>query len=161
MAVMASVETFLQRAHVSFVTVAHAAAHTAPREAAEAHVRRRCWAKTVVCFADNKPIQAVVPADLAVNLKRLRRVVAARALRLATEADLTKLYPECEAGAMPPLGPMYGQPVFVDQTLAAEPEIAFSGGTHSDAILLDYVAFAKAARPVVGAFSAARRSRSE
>lgn len=157
MAVIPSLETFLHHEHVPFVSVAHPTAKTAPQGAAAAHIQRQCWAKTVVFFADDKPIQAVVPADLAVSLRRLRKVASAREVRLATEAELTDLYPGCEAGAMPPLGPMYGQPVFVDETLAAEPQIAFSAGTHSDAILVAYNAFAKVARPVVGAFGVRRR----
>jgi hypothetical protein len=55
-------------------------------------------------------------------------------------------------GAMPPLGPLYRQRVFVDDTLAEEPEIVFDAGTHTDAIRMRYADFAAVAKPVVGSF---------
>ena len=76
-----------------------------------------------------------------------------RAVRLATENEIATLYPACEAGAMPPFGPLYGQRVFVDTTLVAEPEIVFNAGTHTDAIRMHYDDFADLAKPVVGAFA--------
>lgn len=48
-----------------------------------------------------------MPATLAVNLNRLRDLSGARSVRLAREDELSGLYPECETGAMPPLGPLY------------------------------------------------------
>lgn len=154
MAISASIETFLRRERVPYTTLTHQRAYTAQEEAAVAHVPGRCWAKTVVCFADDEPIQAVVPADLLVNMERLRDLAAAHAVRLATEDEIIRLYPECEAGAMPPIGPLYGQRVFVDTTLVAEPEIVFNAGTHTDAICIDYDDFADVAKPMVGAFAA-------
>ncbi|MGH9201029.1 MAG: aminoacyl-tRNA deacylase [Vicinamibacterales bacterium] len=131
----------------------HERAYTAQKEAAVAHVPGRHWAKTVVCFADDEPIQAVVPADLMVDLERLRVLAGARAVRTATEAEIVSLYPGCEAGAMPPFGPLYGQRVFVDTTLVAEPDVVFNAGTHTDAICMHYSDFAELAKPCVGAFA--------
>jgi Ala-tRNA(Pro) deacylase len=58
---------------------------------------------------------------------------------------------------MPPLGPLYRQPVFVDVALAAEREIAFDAGTHTDAISMRWVDFARTVKPIVGAFAARPR----
>ena len=49
-------------------------------------------------------------------------------LRLAREEEMAPLYPSCDKGAQPPFGPLYGQKVFVDRSLAADPEIVFHGG---------------------------------
>lgn len=153
MAIAESIGNFLKRERVAYTTLAHQRAYTAQKEAEVAHVPGRNWAKTVVCFADDEPIQAVVPGDLLVDMERLRVLAGARAVRLATEDEIATLYPECEAGAMPPFGPLYGQRVFVDTTLVAEPEIVFNAGTHTDAIRMDYNNFADLAKPVVGAFA--------
>jgi Ala-tRNA(Pro) deacylase len=106
-----------------------------------------------VCFADGEPIQAVVPADLEVDFDRLAVVTGARTLRLADEDELRWLYPDCERGAMPPLGPLYRQTVFVDGTLAAEDRIVFNAGTHADAVAMRYEDFSAIAHPIVGWFA--------
>jgi Ala-tRNA(Pro) deacylase len=56
---------------------------------------------------------------------------------------------------MPPFAPLYGKPVFVDIALAAEPEIAFNAGTHTEAIRMRWADFAKTVRPIVGSFAEA------
>ena len=66
-----SLDQFLRNARVPFTTFRHAAAFTAQEEAELSHVPGRSWAKTVICFADDEPIAAVVPAHLAVDLERL------------------------------------------------------------------------------------------
>ena len=117
------------------------------------HVPGRDWAKVVICVADEKPIQAVLPAPLIVNLDRLLALAGASSIRLALEDELRALFPDCESGAMPPFGPLYGQRVFVDAALAAEPEVVFNAGTHSEAIRMRYADFAAATKPTVGRFA--------
>lgn len=153
MAVAASVQEFLRQANVGYTVLPHVPAFTAQAEAAVVHVPRRDWAKAVVFFADGQPIQAVVPADLEVDMYRLAALAGATTIRLAGEHELRWLYPDCERGAMPPLGPLYNQPVFVDQTLAIEKRIAFNAGTHADAVAMRYDDFAAIAHPIVGRFA--------
>lgn len=117
------------------------------------HVPGRDWAKVVVCIVEGEPIQAVVPAPLAVNLDRLLALAGGTEIRLAQENELQSLYPGCEPGAMPPFGPLYGQQVFVDVALAGEPEIVFNGGTHTEAIRMRWADFAARVRPIVGHFA--------
>lgn len=152
MPVRPAVRDLLEHDHVPYTTLAHRPAFTAREEAAVAHVSGRDWAKTVVCIADDEPILAVLPAPLIVNLKKLRTLAGARRIRLASEPEMARLYPDCEVGATPPLGPLYKQRVFVDQRLAGESEIVFSAGTHTDAVRMPYAAFAAIAHPVVGVF---------
>jgi Ala-tRNA(Pro) deacylase len=153
MAVVPTVQEFLRSSNVPYAVFPHAPAYTAQEEAAMTHVPGRDWAKAVICFADGAPIQAVVPADLEVDLDRLAFVARATSIRLAREDELRWLYPDCEHGAMPPLGPLYEQQVFVDSTLAAEEQIVFNGGTHRDAIMMCYEDFARIANPVVSRFA--------
>jgi Ala-tRNA(Pro) deacylase len=89
----------------------------------------------------------------------LRWLAGGADIRLAHEEELQWLYPGCEAGAMPPLGPMYGQSVFVDVNLAAEPRIVFNAGTHTDAIAMRWADFVKRVRPIVGRFAEPARER--
>jgi Ala-tRNA(Pro) deacylase len=152
MAVRQTVRDFLEREHVPYATVPHKPAFTAEKEAATAEVPARDWAKTVVCFADDQAILAVLPASLIINFEKLRALTRATRIRLATEAELAELYPDCEVGATPALGPLYKQRVFVDERLSRESEVVFNAGTHTDAIRMTYAAFAAVAHPVVGEF---------
>lgn len=152
MAIPASIETFLKEAGAAYSTLTHPTAYTAQEEAAVAHVSGKEWAKAVVCIADGQPILAVLPAPLSVDLDRLKELAGASSIRLAQEDEFRHLYPECETGAMPPLGPLYGQRVFVDKRLAADPEIVFNAGTHDEAIRMRYEDFTRIVRPVLGDF---------
>jgi Ala-tRNA(Pro) deacylase len=152
MSIPASIEKFLNERGVPYQILTHRKAYTAQEEAAVAHVPGREWAKTVVCFADGAPILAVLPALCNVDTERLQRLAGAAKVRLATEKELAPLYQDCEPGAMPPFGCLYGQRVFVDRVLAADPEIVFNAGTHVDAIRMRYEDFARLTTPVVGDF---------
>ncbi|HBY58691.1 MAG TPA: deacylase, partial [Solibacterales bacterium] len=68
-------------------------------------------------------------------------------VRLATEKELADLFPDCELGAMPPLGGLFGMPVYVDSALGHIDSIAFNGGTHRDVVILSYADFVKMVKP--------------
>jgi Ala-tRNA(Pro) deacylase len=148
-----TISDYLRRNRARYSVVAHDTAYTAQREAAAAHVPGIEWAKTVVCFADDQPILAVVPAPMAVNLDHLRDAAKAHSMRLAKESEFAGLYQDCEPGAMPPLGPLFGQRVFIDTRLTADPEVVFSGGSHHEAIRMPYAEFARVAGATVADFA--------
>ncbi len=153
MAIPMSISQFLSSNHIPYEVLQHPRAHTALEEAAVTHVPDWMWAKTVACYADGDPILAVLPADCRIDLKRLRTVTGARALRFAAENELVPLYPDCEAGAMPPLGTLYGQEVFVDRGLAEDEEVVFNAGSHTDAIKVKYDDLDRLVHPKIGAFA--------
>jgi len=152
-----SIDEFLRRAHIPFTTFQHPPGFSAQEAAAHAHVPGRCWAKTVVCVADETTILAVVPAHLMVDLERLRELAAVVALRLASETELAELSPQCELGAISPFTMPEGLRVFVDQSLVGEPEMVFNAGTHTDAIRMHYGDFAELTRAIVGSIGRAAR----
>lgn len=149
LAMAPSIAQYLRSHGVSYSVIHHRPAHGASREAAAAHVPGRQWAKAVACLADGSPVLAVVPAHYRVDLATLRDLVGAQQLRLATESEMARIYEGCELGAMPPLGPLYDQQVIVDERTAANDEIAFSAGSHRDAIRMRYTDFAALVHPTV------------
>jgi Ala-tRNA(Pro) deacylase len=150
---LSTIHEFLREAHVPYMVVPHRPAFTARDEAAATDTPGREWAKVVVCFIDGEPVEAVVPAPSVVNLDRLLELAGGHAIRLADQHELRRLFPDCEVGAMPPFGPLYGQTVFVDAVLALEPEIVFNAGTHRDAIAMRWNDFVKMVNPVIGKFA--------
>lgn len=153
MAIPTSISEFLNRHHAHYVVLTHPAAYTAQEEAAAARVPGHEWAKVVVCVADERPLLAVLPAPAKVDFKRLRNVTHMQSLRLAHEDEFKGMYTDCEIGAMPPLGPLYGQDVVVDETLAADDEIVFEAGSHHESIRMPYSEFHRLVRPTVAAFT--------
>lgn len=152
MSVPQRITDFLARGGARYSMLTHPVAYSAREESAAAHVPGRDWAKTVVCFAGHEPLMVVLPAPYLVDLDHLCDVAATTTLRLAREEELGALYPESEPGAMPPLGPLYGQRVIVEQSLAANEEIVFNAGTHADAIRMRYRDFEQLVHPEVGQF---------
>ena len=153
MAIPSSITSYLKHHRVRYSVIQHPLAYTAQEEAAVAHVPGREWAKAVVCMADGQPVFAVLPATHQVDFACLRSAVQAKTVRLAQEAELQPLYSDCEVGAMPPFGPLYGHRVFVDASLTADPEIAFNAGSHREAIRMTYQDFEKLVNPTVADFA--------
>jgi len=145
-----TIDDFLHSSRMPFSLLTHRPAFTAQQDAAAVHVSGRDWAKVVVCVVDGTAVEAVVSACQTVNLARLLDLAGGSTIRVASERELTEYFPDCEVGAMPPLGHLYGIPVYVDVELALESSIVFDGGTHTDAIRMRWADFAAAVRPIVG-----------
>jgi Ala-tRNA(Pro) deacylase len=54
---------------------------------------------------------------------------------------------------MPPFGNLYNIPTYVDEGLAANEEIVFAVGTHTDTFKMKYADYARLASPTVQAFA--------
>jgi Ala-tRNA(Pro) deacylase len=152
MALLACLAEVLKRERMPYVLFRHPPAYTALEQAAVSHTPGRCAAKVVICYADDKPIQAVLPAHYRVDFERLRALAGGSTIRLAREAEIAELYPQFEVGAMPPFGTLYGQAVFIDATFVGEPEMVFNAGTHTECLCMHYYDFAEMVKPIVGVF---------
>ncbi len=145
---------FLDKEKVKYVSIRHSPAYTAQEIAASAHIRGRELAKVVIVKLDGKLALAILPASVKVDLDLLREATRARKAELASEADFVNAFPECELGAMPPFGNLYGLSVFADERLAEDEEIAFNAGSHSELIRMPYADFERLARPQIVHLSA-------
>jgi Ala-tRNA(Pro) deacylase len=137
----------LDREHIKYITIQHSPAYTAQEVAAAAHVSGKEMAKTVVTKLDGKPALVVLPASERVNFDQLRANTGAREVELATEQEFVTLFPECELGAMPPFGNLYGLDTYVARNLADDEEIAFNSGTHTELIRMPYRDFERVVHP--------------
>lgn len=140
---------------VKYVTMTHSTAYTAQEIASLAHIRGGDFAKTVIVRIDGAIVMAVLPASYHVDLPLLKAAAKGKKIELASETDFRDEFPECETGAMPPFGQLYGMPVFVDESLTRDKEIAFNAGTHHELIRLSYEDFARLVQPKVAKFSTA------
>ena len=144
---------FLDSHKVKYVTMTHSAAYTALEIASLAHIHGDEFAKTVIAKIDGTLVMAVLPASYHVDLSLLKAAAKGKKIALASETDFRDRFPGCETGAMPPFGRLYGMPVFVDESLTRDKEIAFNAGTHQELIRLSYEDFARLVKPNVAQFS--------
>ena len=138
---------FLDKEHVKYVTIGHSRAFTAQEVAATAHIPGKELAKTVIVKVDGKLAMIVLPASEHVRLERLRETLGVKKVELAEEDEFKKAFPDCETGAMPPFGNLYGMNVFVSPALREDDQIAFNAGTHSELIRLPYADFERLVHP--------------
>jgi Ala-tRNA(Pro) deacylase len=140
---------FLEERKIPFKATAHPEAFTAQQSAQAAHVPGRAFAKSVMVTVDGKIWMTVVPATERVDLARVQQCLGAKKARLASEAEFSPLFADCDLGAMPIFGSLYGIPVLVSHELTAEEEIAFTAGTHRDIVRLRVSDYLAAERPKV------------
>ena len=145
---------FLDSHQVKYVLISHSAAYTAQEVAGSAHIPGKELAKTVIVKIDGKIAMAVLPASYRVDFGLLKEASGANSVELAGEDDFKDVFPDCEVGAMPPFGNLYGAEVFVAESLAEDEEIAFNACSHTELIKMSYQDFAKLVKPKVVRFSA-------
>ena len=152
MAVSQSIRDYLNSQHVNYEWLHHALAFPAQEVAHTLHVSGKHFAKAVMLQADGRPVMAVLPASHRLNLLELKAELDAKHVEMLAEAELIKLCPDCELGAFPPFGSLYGMETLVDRSLAQSDEIVFNAGSHTDALRMKYADYANLTKPRVGNF---------
>jgi Ala-tRNA(Pro) deacylase len=146
---------FLDANQIHYQMVSHPTTYTAQLTAASSHVPPEALAKTVMVNVDGKLAMAVLPAARRVDLVALHTSIGAGAVRLASELEFKEQFPDCDAGAMPPFGNLYGMNVYVDEGLVHAQEIGFNAGSHTELVRMAYRDFDRLVRPTVLKFAAA------
>lgn len=144
----ARLKDFLDEKHIKYVTIDHSPAFTAQEVAHSAHIPGKEVAKTVIVRIDGEMAMVVTPASESVHLGELRKALGAEQITIAKEHEFKDAFPDCETGAMPPFGNLYGMKVFVSPKLREDEEIAFNAGTHKELVRLGYADFERLVDPV-------------
>ncbi len=141
-------ESYLRAQGVRFEVAWHPLAYTAQEVAAAEHVSGYLVAKPVMARCGDRFVMAVLAAPQRLDLSKLSAAVG-EPCRLAEESEFAPLFPDCEVGAHPPFGNLYGLPVYVDRRLAEDPEIVFRCGSHRETMRVAYADFHRLVNPVV------------
>lgn len=152
MSVSGRLRDYLDSQHVKYEWLPHTLAFPAQEVAHTLHVSGKYFAKAVLLQADGRPLMAVLPASHRLNLHELKAELVAKHVEMLPEAELTKLCPDCELGAFPPLGSLYGVDTLVDRSLAQSEDIVFNAGSHTDAVRMKYADYANLVKPRVASF---------
>ncbi len=142
-----NLEEYLRQNQVAFQVQHHPLAFTAQEVAGREHVPGRLMAKTVMVIADGKLAMLVLCAPHQVNLAKAKAALGVDKLRLAHESEFASTFTDCDVGAMPPFGNLYGVPMWVDRRLAEDEIFYFRAGTHTDTMSLRYEDYARLVQP--------------
>ncbi len=140
MTIASRLRQFLDSEGVRYDVVSHPRTATSSQSAEAAHIPGNHLAKSVVVHHELGYVVAVVPSTHRVELGTLQDLLDKR-LGLATEGEITTLFNDCEAGAIPPVGAAYGVPVILDQSLGDVSDLYFEGGDHKSLVHVSSDAF--------------------
>jgi Ala-tRNA(Pro) deacylase len=144
---------YLDSEGIKYVSLIHSTAYTAQEVAATTHISGKEMAKTVIVELDGEMAMAVLPANRKIVLQDLREVTGCDQVKFAPEDDFKRMFPDCETGAMPPFGNLYGMEVYIAESLTQNDEIAFNAGTHTEVIKMRYADFERLVHPKVVSFT--------
>jgi Ala-tRNA(Pro) deacylase len=142
-------DRYLRDQHVPFKLEHHPLAYSAQEVAASEHISGKRLAKVVMVLSDGRTAMLVLPASHLVQVSKLAALLGSNDVQLANEEDFAGLFADCEVGAMPPFGNLYGLPVYVDPAVAEAESIVFRAGTHTDTMSMAYSDFARLVQPTV------------
>lgn len=146
---ISKLKEYLDDHGVWYECLKHDKAFTAPEVAASAHIPGRELAKTVIVKLDGRLVMTVLPASEQIDFDLLQEETGALDLELAREEDFLGVFPDCEVGAMPPFGNIYGVDVYVADTLALDELIAFNACSHTELIRLAFADFERLVQPEI------------
>jgi len=144
---------YLDDNNVQYTCITHSQAFTSQKIAAAAHIPGKDIAKTVIVKVDGKNAMAVLPGSYRIDINVLKEITGSSNVQLAKEEEFKSLFPDCETGAMPPFGNLYGIDVFVASSLLEDELIAFNACTHTELIQMSCKEFVSLVNPKILTFS--------
>jgi Ala-tRNA(Pro) deacylase len=149
MAIIKKLKEIFDDAKVSYEVYNHPLAYTAQEVAQRQHFSGDQMAKVVILKVDDKLVMAIVTGRQQVHLPTVRSSLAVYEAKLATEDEFISKFPDCEIGAMPPFGNLFGVPVYVDPAVTKDESIYFNSGNHVQTVRIRYKDFKRLATPQV------------
>lgn len=150
---LTNLQRVLDANHVPYAPLVHRGAYTAQELAAAEHVPGREHAKVAIVRAGKRFLMAVLSAPRKIDFRELAAVLPEKEAVLASEDEFTSLFPECEPGAMPPFGNLFGMEVIVDRSLELDEDIVFQAGSHTESVRMKYADFKRLVKPRVAEFA--------
>jgi len=144
MTIAATVKSYIEGRGVAFEVIAHPATGSSHETAEAAHVDEGHLAKAVILKDKDSDgvTMVVVPGDAWVKLSAVEKELG-REMLLAEEDAAAGYFPDCDAGAIPPLGPAYGIETLMDKTLTSLAYVYFESGDHRSLIKVNSDDFVK------------------
>jgi Ala-tRNA(Pro) deacylase len=145
-------QSTLDELGITYRVLNHPTAYTAQDLAEKEHVPGRQVVKGVVVEADGHYFMCALPACYRIDFDELKAQLNAKEVRLAEEAVLGKIFKDCELGAEPPIGRLYGIPTLMDESLCADNHVTFQAGSHREAVTMSLAEYRRLAMPEMAHF---------
>ncbi|MBI3608095.1 MAG: YbaK/EbsC family protein [Nitrospirae bacterium] len=152
MPVLKKLKDFLHKHNVKYQVMTHSPAYTSQELAASQHLPGKQMAKVVMLKSNNTPIMAVLPASYRIDLARFQEALG-KPVQMELVHEFLPLFPECEAGAEPPFGNLFGVQVWADTALGENEEISFNAGNYRQTVRMRYDDFVRLVKPRVATFA--------
>ncbi len=133
MSIAMELQRFLEDCYVSYDVTEHKKTDCSAKTVEASHVPAERLAKGVVLKWNETFLLAIVPSSHQVELAKVERFLDGK-VELASEQEASRLFPDCEMGAIPVMGSAYGVPSIIDERLDDPPEIYFEGGDHQSLV---------------------------
>jgi len=135
MAISKRLQAYLKEHDVKYRVVKHARTGSSMESAEQAHIPGGALAKGVMVRDGDDYLMLVLPSDYHVELDSLGGRLG-RSLIMASEDELSVKFPDCERGAIPPLGYIYGIKTLWDPstTLGQDEKVYFEAGDHENLV---------------------------
>ena len=136
---------------IGFDVLRHAPVFTSEQAAEVRGTPLASGAKALICKADEQFLMIVLPANLKLASKAVRKAVGIKSLRFASKEEveqLTGLAP----GSIPPFGSLFDLVTWCDERLAEHPRINFNAGDHAISISMTYADYVLAEQPKLGLY---------
>lgn len=146
---MMTLEQALKEHNIPYRKSRHRSCFTSPELAAEVHVSGYHIAKPVIVKGRAGFAMCVLTACDQVELSKVADVLGDPDVEMASENDMRELFPDCEVGAEPPVGDLFGLRTIVDERLHRDEQIVMQAGTHRDAIEMRRVDWERLCKPTV------------
>ena len=145
---------YLRNQRVAFETFLHSPASSATRLASRLHVPGRNVAKSVLVKARGAFLLTILPATSEIEPDRLGRALGLNAdeIRLATADEIERVFHDCEPGAIPPFGRLYGLPTVVDSSLQSAGVLVFRTNTRHLGIRMEFRDYLSLEEPILADF---------
>ena len=140
MSISPILHAYLKDKNIEYDVLSHEHTGSSSETAQASHIPGDSLAKGVVLSREGGFTLAVVPASCHVKLDAVG-VLIPGPIRLATEDEIESIFPDCEVGAVPPIGAAYGIDVVIDESLEATDDIYFEAGDHESLIHLSSAQF--------------------
>lgn len=141
MSIAPQLRQFLDEAQVDYDIVEHRPTSSAMETAKSCDIPAERLAKAVLLdTAEDDHLLAVIPSDRRLELSELRTELGSKP-RLSNEAEVGKLFRDCELGSVPPVG--YGIATIVDDTLESQPDVYFEAGDHKSLVHMEGAEFSR------------------
>lgn len=131
MAISNKLRLYLKQHDVSYRLVGHPHSTFSMESAEKAHVPGDALAKGILVKEDGEYLMVVLPSDYYVELDSLNKLLG-KEVKMAEEAELADLLPDCELGAIPAIGHIFGIKTLWDPntSLGDQEQVYFEAGDH-------------------------------